>query len=137
MPFPIENIKKLCDERGTDFKNLEDALGFSNSTIARWKNAKKLPPYDKVKAVASFFGVSVSQLSNGAYPDLQSDGFDPLLNKKTPVTESNGIQVLSDMENFLIDRFRKLNFEDQLDVVNDLRVRTHNQSTQDGQTESE
>ncbi|MBO5967457.1 MAG: helix-turn-helix transcriptional regulator [Clostridia bacterium] len=88
MPFPIENIKKLCDEHNTDFKNVETALGFGNSTISRWENAKKLPPYDRVKKVADFFGVTVSELSNGAYPDPSVSE-----DKKTPATESDGLVV--------------------------------------------
>lgn len=69
MPFPIDNIKELCKKNNTDIKHLEISLGFSNSTISRWENAKKLPPYDKVKSVANYFNVSVSELSNNLYPD--------------------------------------------------------------------
>ena len=74
MPFPVYKIKQLCKEHDTDIKHLERELSakgfsFSNSTIARWENAKRLPPYEKVKAVANYFNVSIAWLSDGAYPD--------------------------------------------------------------------
>ena len=74
MGMSIERIRQLCKENKTDIKNLEIALKergfrFSNNTIKRWESAKKLPPYENVKAVADYFNVSVSWLSFGAYPD--------------------------------------------------------------------
>lgn len=56
----VGRIRELCKERGTNFKQLEIALGFGNGAISRWGDSP--PAVTKVKAVADFFGVTVDEL---------------------------------------------------------------------------
>lgn len=56
----VGRIRELCNERGTNFKQLELSLGFGNGTIARWGDSP--PSVIKVKAVADYFGVTVDEL---------------------------------------------------------------------------
>lgn len=55
-----ENIRALCEGRGTTIAELEKVLGFGCSTIVRWKEAD--PGARKLKRVADYFEVSVDNL---------------------------------------------------------------------------
>lgn len=53
----FEKIKMICEERGISIYKLEKDLGFSGSSICKWKYSK--PSADKIKAIADYFGVSI------------------------------------------------------------------------------
>lgn len=53
----FEKIKKLCEKRKISIYKLEKDLGFSESSICKWKTSK--PSVEKIKAVADYFGVSI------------------------------------------------------------------------------
>lgn len=55
----ISRIKSLCQDRGMTLNQLEKLIGLKG-TIARWEDHS--PSLDKVRVVAQFFGVSVSEL---------------------------------------------------------------------------
>ena len=55
----ISRIKSLCQDRGITLNQLEKLIGLKG-TIARWEDHS--PSLDKVRVVAQFFGVSVSEL---------------------------------------------------------------------------
>lgn len=55
----ISRIKALCQDRGMTLNQLEKAIGLKG-TIARWEDHS--PGLDKVRMVAQFLGVSVSEL---------------------------------------------------------------------------
>ena len=57
----VEVIRHLCRQNGLSLTKLEAILGFGNGTIGRWRTAS--PTYDKLKAVADCFGVSVEYLT--------------------------------------------------------------------------
>lgn len=59
----VDRIIDLCRENGTNLRQLELALGFSNGIIQSWR--KKEPSANRVCAVAEFFGVSVEWLMTG------------------------------------------------------------------------
>lgn len=63
MPFPVDNIRKICKEKKTSIKQVEAALGFGNGVIARWEQNSRYPSYDRLSAVADYLGVSISDLT--------------------------------------------------------------------------
>lgn len=62
MPL-LERIKSKCIENNTNFKQLEEELGFGNGTIRKWETQK--PSYDKVVAVANKLNISLDWLILG------------------------------------------------------------------------
>ena len=56
----VDNIARLCKERGTSFAQLERELGMGNGVIAKWKTSS--PVVANIKAVADYFGVTVDEL---------------------------------------------------------------------------
>ena len=62
-----EQIHELAKQNGTSFSGIEKALHFGNGTIRAWDQSK--PSYDKVVAVADFFGVSIDTLVGRASGD--------------------------------------------------------------------
>lgn len=63
MPFPVDNIRAVCRERGTTLAQVEKALGFGNGVIARWEKMKGSPEHNRVVAVADFLRVPVYRLT--------------------------------------------------------------------------
>lgn len=60
----LDNIQKLCKERGISVAKLERELGFGNATIRGWGSSS--PNVDNLKKVADFFGVTVDSLISNA-----------------------------------------------------------------------
>ena len=58
-----ERIRALCQEKGISVRKLEEQLGFSYGSIAKWPD--HTPSYEKLKKVADFFNVSVEYLTTG------------------------------------------------------------------------
>lgn len=52
-----KKVEQLCRKREISIYRLEKELGFSASSIAKWKVS--MPVVDKLKAVADYFGVSI------------------------------------------------------------------------------
>ena len=52
-----EKIQEICNSKGITVSGLEKDLGFSNSTIKKWKNSS--PSIENLKKVADYFGVTV------------------------------------------------------------------------------
>ena len=63
MPFPVDNIRAICAEKGTTLKQIEKDLGIGNGVIARWENKKGSPPYDRIIAIAEHLNVPVSAIT--------------------------------------------------------------------------
>ncbi len=66
-------IKELCLEAGTTFAKLEADLGFSRTTISKWKGAVT-PSIDKVTKIANYFHVSIDYLAGAS--DIRSTAND-------------------------------------------------------------
>ena len=60
----LDNIQKLCKERGISVARLERELAFGNATIRGWGSSS--PNVDNLKKVADFFGVTVDSLISDA-----------------------------------------------------------------------
>ena len=52
-----EKVKELCEKKKVSIYRVEKDLGFSASSIVKWKNA--IPAADKLKAVADYFNVPI------------------------------------------------------------------------------
>jgi transcriptional regulator with XRE-family HTH domain len=63
MPFPVENIRSACAQKGTTLAEIERDLGIGNGVIAKWKKAKGYPPYDRIQAIAKRLDVPVERLT--------------------------------------------------------------------------
>lgn len=59
----LENISKLCKEKGISISKLERSTDISNGTIGRWGVSS--PTVENVRKVAEFFGVTVDSLIYG------------------------------------------------------------------------
>ena len=60
----LENINKLCKEKGISLSKLERETGIGNGTIGRWGISS--PTVENVRKVAEYFGVTVDALIHGA-----------------------------------------------------------------------
>ncbi|MDL2224943.1 helix-turn-helix domain-containing protein [Eubacteriales bacterium OttesenSCG-928-M02] len=56
------NLKVIRNMAGVSQKNLADHLGVARSTVAMWEAGNSQPDNDKLKAIASYFSVSVDYL---------------------------------------------------------------------------
>lgn len=54
----IERIQNLCKEKGTNIKQLEKTLGFSNGYIINTGKRNSVPSADRIDKLAKYFGVS-------------------------------------------------------------------------------
>lgn len=57
-----ENVKRLCEERGTNIFNLEKACEISNGTIGKWAKRNSSPRVETIRRIANHLGVSVDEL---------------------------------------------------------------------------
>ena len=57
----VERIRLLCRQNGTSLTKLETHFGFGNGAIGKWKRNK--PPYERLQKVASYFGITVAELT--------------------------------------------------------------------------
>lgn len=78
----VERIKALCQARGITLNQLEKAIGLK-STISRWEDHD--PSIGKVRLVAQYFGVTVSDLIDDWGGIDMSDAWTEA-QKETPAT---------------------------------------------------
>ena len=57
-----KNLRKYISMSGKDRKEIAKALGIPYSTLTDWVNANKYPRIDNIEKIASYFGVSKSDL---------------------------------------------------------------------------
>ena len=62
----VNNIKTLATQCGTNIAAIERELGIGNGTIGKWAKATKSPPYETLYKIATYFGVSVADLTGEA-----------------------------------------------------------------------
>lgn len=53
-----DRIKKLCDEKGINGKELGILLGLKKSPLTDWKNGKAKPTIEQVKTMCEIFATS-------------------------------------------------------------------------------
>ncbi len=103
----VDCIRSLCQANGMTLNQLEKAIGLK-STIARWDDHD--PGLDKVRLVAQYFGLSVSELLNETEKPapISESGSNKarLLAILNQLSDTNQAQLLSYAE-FLKDSERK------------------------------
>ncbi|MDE7340661.1 MAG: helix-turn-helix transcriptional regulator [Lachnospiraceae bacterium] len=57
----LSNIRELCKKNNISVADLEKNLGIGAGTISRWNKAN--PSFDKIKAIAKFFKISIDARS--------------------------------------------------------------------------
>ena len=67
----LDNVKRLCDQKGISIWSLEKAIDAGNGTIGKW--GARSPRVETVKKVADYFGVTVDQLLEDDGNDAQRD----------------------------------------------------------------
>lgn len=72
----VDKIKALCKASGISIYKLEKELGIGNGTIGRWD--KSTPNYSRLKAVADYFGVPVSALTEEVQKESPPQGGEPM-----------------------------------------------------------
>lgn len=60
---------ELRDKAGLKDVDVARKLGLHSAFFSEWKRGKSTPKYDKLKAIADFFGVSVEYLMTGEEPE--------------------------------------------------------------------
>lgn len=60
-----KRLKALRKEKGKTQQNIADLLNVQRSTYGEYERGKILPPMDKMKVLADYFGVSIDYLIGG------------------------------------------------------------------------
>lgn len=71
-----EIFAKLLKERGVTPYQVHKATGVAQSSLSDWKHGKSKPKYEKMRAIADYFGVSVDFLLGNEQkekPSVRSD----------------------------------------------------------------
>lgn len=113
MPFPVNNIRAACKERGITLAELERALHIGNGVIAKWETAPRTPQIGIVIQIADYLGTTVGKL---------------LGEEKAAAPEGDG---LSEKERVLIEAFRLLPEDRQDRIVQTLQAAAHIQKALD------
>lgn len=62
----VNNIRTFAASRRTNIATIERELGIGNGTIGKWTKAAKSPPYETLYKIATYFGVTVAELTGEA-----------------------------------------------------------------------
>ena len=93
----VDTIKRLCKEKKTTIAAIERACGFGNGSIRKWDSAS--PAYERIKAVADFLGVSVSEITSEQKekPALQMENglreIDSIFEQLTPSRQAKLLEL--------------------------------------------
>ena len=109
MAFPVQNIRDACEKKGITLAELERKLGIGNGVIARWENAVRQPPVDRLLAIAEELETTLDALQGIEKPAPISESGsyqDRLLSILNRLSDTNQAQLLSYAE-FLVESGRK------------------------------
>ena len=110
MPFPVENIRKRCADKGITLAELERRTGIGNGVIRRWEFAKGSPPFDRLVRIALELETTVDALQGTEKPAPLIEGgskWSILLSIFNQLSPSDQDQLLSLAERFEKDSERK------------------------------
>lgn len=61
-----KNLRHYIERSGKDRRELADIWGFPYSTVSEWISGKKYPRIDRIEIMANYFGITKSDLIEGA-----------------------------------------------------------------------
>ena len=96
----VEFIREKAKDQNSSLTKMEELFGWSNGTIGKWKNAKKYPGHDKLKTIADFFKITVSELTGEKKEKPATQKDDELIPyaEYREVLQESGIRVLLDAD---------------------------------------
>lgn len=94
MPF-LENLERLCVERGESMNGVAKAIGSYSGAVTKWKTGS-LPRNSTLRKIADHFGVTVDWLMSN----------DPMPTVWDSTQESSAYMPLSAAEKQIIDMYR-------------------------------
>lgn len=62
----VENIRRVCREKGISIMRMENDLGFSTGLISRWSKTKTCPSFDKIVDIMEYLGVTYDEIMGEA-----------------------------------------------------------------------
>lgn len=93
-----ERIETLINREKISAYKLGKDTGISTASLTDWKKGRSSPKFDKLKAIADYFGVSVYYLTG------EVEGFDTARQKKIEFIKSRGVDIdLSHYDDDAID----------------------------------
>lgn len=82
-----ERIESLINRENISAYKLGKDTGISTASLTDWKKGRSSPKFDKLKAIADYFGVSVYYLTG------EVEGFDPARQQKIDFLRSCGVDI--------------------------------------------
>ena len=67
-----ENYKKIRDSKGVRDVDVAKATGIDQSTFSHWSKNKYTPKENKLKSIADYFGITLSELEVQDISELDS-----------------------------------------------------------------
>ncbi|MCM1262112.1 MAG: helix-turn-helix domain-containing protein [Butyrivibrio sp.] len=61
----VDNIRKICKEKGVSIMQMEHDLGLSAGLISRWSKSKTSPSFDKIVDIMGYLDVTYDELMEG------------------------------------------------------------------------
>ncbi len=91
----FEQLKKICNEKGTSPSAAATAIGLSKSAVTRWKNGQEPVLGDAVK-LAEFLGVDISELveTEKAPAEAEADEDTELIEMLEEVRRNPDLKIL-------------------------------------------
>ena len=112
----LQRLYDLMAERGTNAKQVTEALHISASSFTDWKKGKASPGVEALSKMAPFFGVSLDYLITGHEYEPAEGTREAAPLPKEPET-SNEKEISNPLEDELLSKFRRLPLECQGSVM--------------------
>lgn len=118
----MENLKRFRKAKGLKQKELADLVGVSESSISQYENGKKNPSFEIALKLAEALDCESADLVS------TRENIGPEI-KKTAT--SNGDGKDQDRHDYVNSLFDQLNFQNQIDVIDFLKMKLQVQQDQD------
>lgn len=64
----VDNIRRICKEKGVSIMQMEHDVGISSGLISRWSKSKTSPSFDKIVDIMGYLDVTYDELMEGVRP---------------------------------------------------------------------
>lgn len=92
-----KNLNYYMDRKGINTADLSRALSYSFTTVSDWVHGRKYPRMDKVQAIADYFGIMKSDLTEER-PTAPENGRELPHAKYREVLSEGGMRLLMDAD---------------------------------------